>query len=551
MAGKGRLILGIDLNASEICVTAMRGTWANPEVVAVGSAPMPPGALEGAGIINPEAIAEALRRVLNQMGVGTRDAVIGIPGRSVLTRVLDIPNVPDKEMGAVIQGELAHYKILRDNTGAFDYMRLQKPDDAPESSAQVLVMAAEETVVSSYRTVADLADLNIIALEPVLLAMYRVAFTKVQHDSSVLCLAISNGEVEITVLNQGQIRLYRRVDMGRNSLMTSVRPASSAAAPGNKPAARLLYSEDEEEAAPAEEASEEGTERQINVAAASSLVVEIQRSLDYYSSQYAQAEPVYRAVVATHDPELKPIAEWLAQALTMDTTVADLPTNGAASPTVFARLEASDGLRYLGAIGLAMRTLINPPASMPRFDLSTGQQKRKTIQFGRRSPAIALALSTLFLLVGLLSAFIFYHKASSLSSALEVRKAEWQRMQKVQQDVLSQMQAQVDQLHILAAKGLPVPRIMDSVASAVAPDTGLTAISLDSGGRLLITGEAANEKAIIRTLEALKSCPYFENTSLDGFDSKTQPNKVTLVRFQISSKLAGIGQPTPSAPGAH
>jgi hypothetical protein len=92
---------------------------------------------------------------------------------------------------------------------------------------------------------------------------------------------------------------------------------------------------------------------------------------------------------------------------------------------------------------------------------------------------------------------------------------------------------------------------MDSVAGAIAPEAGLTAINLDSGGRLLITGEAANEKAIIRTLEALKVCPYFENTSLDGFDSKAQPNQVTLVRFQISSKLAGVGQPTPSAPGAH
>jgi hypothetical protein len=388
----------------------------------------------------------------------------------------------------------------------------------------------------------------------VLLAMYRVAFPKVQAASSALCLAISNGEVEITVISQGQIRLYRRIDMGRHNLFTG---AARVEAPtpqyDSKPAARPLFTEEEEEPAAAE-SGPAAVARQINVAAASSLVVEIQRSLDYYSSQYTQAETVTHAVLATHDPELKALAGWLGQALSVEMAVAELPADGAASPAVFAQLDGPESVRYLGAVGLALHALPGAPTAIPQFDLSTGQKERKTIQvgFGERRPMIALALSVLFLVTGGTFAFSIGRKASSLASALEGRKAELQRKQKTRQDLLNRVQAQAEQLRVLSVKGIPFPRIMDTVAVAVAPEVGLTGISLDPTGKLLITGEAANEKALIKTLEGLKSSPFFEGTSLDGFDSKTPPGATTaLVRFQISAKLVGTDAPATTTASAH
>jgi type IV pilus assembly protein PilM len=550
MVGKGRLVIGVDLNATELCVVGMRGSWARAEVVCVGSAPMPAGAMEGSSIGDPPAVAEALRKLLSLMNVEAREAVFGMSGRNVLTRVLDIPNVPDSEMRPVIQGELVHYQILRDDTGAFDYLRLQRPEGPSEGSPQALVMAAEDTVLHGYRMVAELAGLQLIAVEPALLAMYRVAFARIQNEPAALCLALSSSEVEISIISQGQIRLYRRVDMGRNSLVGIPQAARNGRSSARPAAVMLLHADEEETAAP--EGLPADPERQINVTGASNLVLEIQRSLDYYSSQYPQAGEIGCAVVTTNDPELQPLAGWLAQALSLDTALAELPAAADAPPSLTAQLSAKEGLRFLGAIGLAMHELPGHPDMVPCFDLSNSRQRRRVAALGSRSRTLALSLAGLFLVGAGLLDFTLGHKASDLDRKLQARVSELKARQKVRQDILDTIQAQTTQLQMLQTRGLPFPQIMDAVARSVAPEAGLTGVSLEASGRLLVTGEAANDKAIIRTLEGLKNTPLFENTSLDTFDRKTNsPTRGLLVTFEISSKLVGADHPAPAAPGAH
>ncbi len=550
MAGKGRLVLGVDMNASEICIVGMRGTWANAQVVCAGSTPMPAGAIEGSAITDPVAVSEALRKLLSLINTGTRDVVFGMSGRNVLTRALDIPNVPDNELRTVIQGELVHYQILRDTTGAFDYMRLHKPEDAPEAGPQALVMAAEDAVVHNYRTVAEMAGVQLIALEPVLPAMYRVAFARVQSQEAALCLALSGGEVEISVISHGEIRLYRRVDMGRSLLGAGPMAAARSSKANARPGVFLLNTEEEEADAPEEAPT--APDRQINIAAASSLVLEIQRSLDYYTSQYPQFGTVGCAVVATNEPEMEPLAAWLGQALSFETTLAELPAAKDAPPAVAAQLTGPDKLRFLGAIGLAMHALTDQPKTVPCFNLSNLQSVQRARPTGSRARIVSLAACGLFLLLGVGLGVMLGRQAGDLAHTLEQRQAELKSKQKYKQEVVDAIQAQITQLTLLQPKGMPFPRVMDAVANSVAPEIGLTGIDLDKDGKLLVTGEAGNEKAIIRMLETLKNNPYFDSTSLDAFDRKTgAPNRAPVVTFQISAHLAGMSHPTPTTASAH
>ena len=84
------------------------------------------------------------------MNVGTREAVLGIAECCVVTRILDIPSVPANELRTVIEGELAHYQILGNSTGAFDYMPLVAREGEAETGPQALVMAAEVAIVMGY-----------------------------------------------------------------------------------------------------------------------------------------------------------------------------------------------------------------------------------------------------------------------------------------------------------------------------------------------------------------------------------------------------------------
>src|SRR5690349_13199763 len=113
-------ILGIDIDSKEIRVVEMRGSWSQPQILRAEAVPTPPGAVENGRVVYPQPVADALRILTQRMGVRTRDVILGLPARTVMARVLEIPNVPDAEIPAILQGEMLHYHLLMEGEGAFD-----------------------------------------------------------------------------------------------------------------------------------------------------------------------------------------------------------------------------------------------------------------------------------------------------------------------------------------------------------------------------------------------------------------------------------------------
>lgn len=542
MPAKGRPVLGVDINPHEIRVVEMRGNWSHAEVLNVGAISTPPGAMEGDRIVNPDAVADALRGLLHQKGIGARDVVMGLAARSVITRVIDVPRVPEKELRTVIEGEMAHYQILREGAGTFDFMRLEEPEEGTETNPQVLLMAAEDMIVEGYREAAERAGLRLIALEPVLLSMYRATYLQAQMQPTVACLSITYGKAEIAIMDHGQLRLYRRVDTGSDDLLTGRK--TNAAAAGRSESS-LLFNQEEEEAPAIKTPQSYGA---INSSAANNLAIELQRSIEYYRREYPQSGAISHVLLATNDPELEALSAWLTDALSLELTVVAPPTAMAVTPDIGAQLSLPAGLSYLGAAGLAMQELVGYPKGVPRFDLSSVQRATSIVEHSRRRMTFALAAAVTILLFGVGAAFAIGGQANTLYRELTQQQQQLAARQQEHQAQVSFMQTQQEQLNVLQAQGFPFPRIVDAAASAVDPKAGLTDFSLDQGGRLLLAGDAASEKAIIKTLDGLRTCQYFDNPSLDSFDSNSNSDpKGRTVRFQISSQLAGFRGPAPAA----
>jgi len=543
MAGIGRPILGIDIAATEICIVEMRGSWPDFQIVRAGKIATPPKAIEGGRVVEPMEIAAAIRTLFDQLGITTRDAVLSIAESCVVTRVLDIPAVPTNELRTVIEGELAHYQVLGNTAGAFDFMPLSRHENDEETGPQALVMAAEELVVAGYRAVAEHAGLHLIAMEPTLLACYRAGFAEMQAHPVAACLAIGRHESEITVTCNGQIRLYRRIDIGRDTLMLE-RPSLGQDSSRTSTGARVPFGELAEEAE-AEPAQAEETPRVINPSVASSLTVELQRSLDYFGSQSPDEATIDRLVLAVPVPELAPLENWFTQAIAIETVMAKLPE----CPQGGWRSEEVESVRYLCAAGLAMRELSGLPQSMPRFDLSSQQRNEAVVLTARRSFSFSLCASAATILLGAVMAFQIGARANHSEQDLKRLRADLKVQQHVREDYIASVMSRQDLLRSLRVQGFPFPRIMDSVSAAIPVKAGLTGVALDSAGKLTVNGDANNEKEVITTLENLRKIPYFDAVSMDMFD-KQVPTITTgwIVRFQISCQLTSARTSASASP---
>ena len=131
-----RSLLGVDLTSRQIRVVEIQGRATTARVLRAAIGAMPEGAFIGDRIMDAEAVGLALRRLVESMGAVSREAVFGLASGSVNTQVMGVPHVPNDEVMMVLQGELEHFKIVREGEGVFDFTLLKGPPTLPTAQMQ-------------------------------------------------------------------------------------------------------------------------------------------------------------------------------------------------------------------------------------------------------------------------------------------------------------------------------------------------------------------------------------------------------------------------------
>ncbi|HEV2473096.1 MAG TPA: pilus assembly protein PilM [Chthonomonadales bacterium] len=542
---QGRPILGVDITPNEVRIVEMRGIWPHAQITHADCAPLPPGVLDGAHVVSPELLAGVIRSLTQKMGVDARDAVIGLPGRGVIARVIEVPNVPDREMPLVIEGELDHYQILRDGGGKFDYCRLQTGSEPADGPIQILLMAAEDAIINGYRGAASQAGLKVSALEPAHAGIFRAVVSQTQGAAATVSLTVSHQKTELGIVESGAIRLYRRIDIGADDLISSRRAAAGSENTPSAEPRRLALGELDELSEPQPAASR--ADGFFELSAASSLATEIQRSLSYFRRKHPEAPAIDQIVLSSNDPEVAPIAEWLHRALDIEVVLISVPAAWATGVGTAETLEIPGSLRYSAAAGLCLHRIAEFPTSIPAFDLSSQERVDLNVEAARRKLMGSLTGAIAAVVIGGLLAIGIGIKASIVQTKLNHAKGELVYKKNREQFLASSLQARIDQLTALKPDGLPLTAIMDSITADMDSHVGLNDSSVDATGKVNLAGEAANDQSVIATIAGLKMDPTFDNPSVDSFYAvSATPTRKAFVQFKISSELAGFEQKKPA-----
>ncbi len=549
------LVLGVEFAPHQIRIVEIQGRASNAQVLHAGIAAMPEGAFAGDKIAEPEAVAIALRRLVESSKVVSRDVVFGLASGSVVTQVMNVPFVPDSELQTVLEGELEHYKIMRHGESAFDFTRLSTtaPGEAqPGGELPMLLMAAEKSVVAIYQRVAELAGLNMVSLEPTLLAMYRVGWMVASEQAGALCLSVDHLRSEVAFIEAGAIRLYRRIEVGSESLFPSLFPGSAQNS-ANPPRARASILGEEEDPNLSMPGMNSGLPNvSMNMSAARTLALEMRRSIEYYRRENPGSGE--GAIVVVSDvPAVEAMLTWLQEELGRPVTLARPAmarglngVNVLQAPSMgSARDVDQPELALMPVVGLALGALPEPPAGVPRFNLTNEHRKSALADAAKRALTMSLAAAAAIVLLGVIVSGMVSLRANAVKRELDTVQAEYDTKQRQQQLILDDWQRQQTSLIALQKKGYPFPRLMDAVSSVISPHTGLTEVALNSGGILTITGNAADDEAIVQTLDGLRGVNWFLLPTLQSQERKqARPETPAHIEFKIVSQL--YGQPPPA-----
>jgi len=494
-------VLGIAFGNDQIRVVEVRRAGTEYTVTAAGSVAMPAGSMDPGSPVPVEAIAQRVRTVLKKIGATTSNAVLGVPSTGVMTRLLDVPQIPDEELEPVVAGEVAHYQMIRPTGGAFGFARLPTPDNSRD--IQVLVMAADDPILHALDDIAKKSGINQVSKEPSQLAATRAAYQP-NFPEPTLLIAIDDAGTEIAVVDHGKLMLYRRIDVGGRNLLSSTQ--SLAGVGGGTDSRRT---------APVDEVL------------SARLATEVRRSMDYFRRQFPQSD-VGQAVMTSMDSRLDSMADYLEGALGIQCRIA--VANVRAAGAAAAELGTPISTEYFSAIGLAIGELGYANNVLPTIDLVPSAPTRQ----GAFAPSGALFIGAIATAVIAVVGILGYMNLKTDAEQSEARIADLKVQAADLQIKIAPKQKLInDKVKILAdlsKQGTPFPWVMDAIFSALDPGVGISEAHFD-GTHVRMAGEAKDEASMVNTLNHIRTEGSFTDPAVDSFQNQNARG----LQFNLSS----------------
>src|SRR6266508_3970030 len=95
---KGKTAVGLDIGSSSVKLVQLKEKKGGYQLLAFGSAPLPPEAIVDGALMNSAAIVQAIQELFARHKVKARDVAIGVRGHSVIIKKISLPRMTQKEL---------------------------------------------------------------------------------------------------------------------------------------------------------------------------------------------------------------------------------------------------------------------------------------------------------------------------------------------------------------------------------------------------------------------------------------------------------------------
>ena len=201
-------MVGLDIGADSIKVAEARYGKDGISVTALGIARTPEGVIENEVIVDPKALANALKALLAESGIKTKQVTSSVAGQShVVIRVIEVPKMAKEELAETMKWEVERQVPFPPNEVVMDYQPLEKPNADPNAqNMEVLLAVAQEELINSHVETLRAAGLKPVAIDIEPLAAGRALLSGnggAPKDEIVAIVNIGAGDTDLGIFEQG------------------------------------------------------------------------------------------------------------------------------------------------------------------------------------------------------------------------------------------------------------------------------------------------------------------------------------------------------------
>lgn len=208
---------GLSLESGVIRYVELEGGIGNLKLVRKGEISTETGVIQQDMVSDYAALEQSLNSLKSQIGGHwPRQAVIGIPPRDVLIRVVELPSMPTQDAREAFKWEFDKYFPFSSLEATFDLAPVILPSTEEGSDKSRFIVAATRTrTIDRIVETAKRAGLTAGPVEPTNLAIYRSAVGPLPpSESGHLLVSIGRESTQVIMGYRGDGFLYRTFLVG-------------------------------------------------------------------------------------------------------------------------------------------------------------------------------------------------------------------------------------------------------------------------------------------------------------------------------------------------
>jgi type IV pilus assembly protein PilM len=309
-------------------------------LTALGSAPLRPDVIAEGTIKDSAAVIEAIKEAVAKAGIKSREAAIGVAGRELIMKKVQLPEVPAKELRDAVELEAEHHIPFAFDEVFLDYHVARRHDGVMD----LIIVAVKKSKVNEYVGVVEEAGLLPVIVDVDGFAVgNQFAVNHPDESQEAVALIDMGAAVMKTNVVRGGVPIFARdIPFGGNQYTQAI-------------ADRLQTAFEHAERAKVGDATAVAWDAIVPALETVSrdLALEVRRTFDYFGST-TDSERIGRVVMSGGAARLRGLTEYLSSTWSIPVEVARPLERIDVDPALVDEARAA-GPALAVAIGLALR----------------------------------------------------------------------------------------------------------------------------------------------------------------------------------------------------
>jgi type IV pilus assembly protein PilM len=302
--------VGLDVGTSAVRAVELVLGREQVTLTRFGQVALPPGVVRDGEVLDPPAVAAAIRRLWREAGFRTKQVIVGVGNQRVVARQADLPDMGAEDMRSALQFQAQDLIPIPIEDAILDFQVLERIPRPEGNMVRILLVAAQRGMVESLLAAVEGGGLSASMVDVVPFALMRsLAGSSLVDDldgtaEAIVC--VGAGITNVVVHRRGIPEFVRMLGVGGDDVTQGI---------ATELGVDVDTAEDLKRRADA--ASDDDLlvrTAQIVATRSALLIEEIRGSLDYYQSQ-PEASPLGRIVPTGGGSKTIGLAEGLEQAL--------------------------------------------------------------------------------------------------------------------------------------------------------------------------------------------------------------------------------------------